>query len=84
MPFPPLHQWLYLFGSYILCFIYICRFGFVEFDSEESCRAAKDDMEDCEIDGSKVTVTYAVSKEEGSARPPSGGKQQGTPTKKLL
>ncbi|XP_015224448.1 PREDICTED: nucleolin-like [Cyprinodon variegatus] len=53
------------------------RFGFVEFDSEESCRAAKDDMEDCEIDGSKVTVTYAVSKEEGSARPPSGEKLQG-------
>ncbi|XP_038131671.1 nucleolin-like isoform X2 [Cyprinodon tularosa] len=53
------------------------RFGFVEFDSEGSCRAAKDDMEDCEIDGSKVTVTYAVSKEEGSTRPPSGGKQQG-------
>ncbi|MEQ2212535.1 hypothetical protein XENOCAPTIV_001008 [Xenoophorus captivus] len=54
------------------------RFGFVEFNSEESCKAAKADMEDCEIDGSNVTVTYAVSKGEGSAEPPSGpssGKQ---------
>ncbi|XP_012716429.2 nucleolin isoform X2 [Fundulus heteroclitus] len=56
------------------------RFGFVEFDSEEKCKAAKDDMEYCEIDGSKVTVTYAVSKVEGSAGPPSGppsGQQSG-------
>ncbi|XP_047223855.1 nucleolin-like isoform X2 [Girardinichthys multiradiatus] len=54
------------------------RFGFVEFNSEECCKAAKAYMEDCEIDGSNVTVTYAVSKGEGSAEPPSGpssGKQ---------
>ncbi|XP_063741027.1 nucleolin-like isoform X2 [Eleginops maclovinus] len=35
------------------------KFGFVEFESEESCKACKEAMEDCEIDGSKVTVTYA-------------------------
>ncbi|XP_056276828.1 nucleolin-like isoform X2 [Pseudoliparis swirei] len=35
------------------------RFGFVEFESEEACKAAKVDMEDCVIDGRKVTVAYA-------------------------
>lgn len=34
-------------------------FGFVEFESEDHCKAGKETMEDCEIDGSKVTVTYA-------------------------
>ncbi|XP_029308927.1 nucleolin-like isoform X2 [Cottoperca gobio] len=34
-------------------------FGFVEFKSEENCKAGKEAMEDCEIDGSKVTVAYA-------------------------
>ncbi|KAL3054597.1 hypothetical protein OYC64_017517 [Pagothenia borchgrevinki] len=35
------------------------KFGFVEFESEDNCKAGKETMEDCEIDGSKVTVTYA-------------------------
>ncbi|XP_010782013.1 nucleolin-like isoform X2 [Notothenia coriiceps] len=35
------------------------KFGFVEFESEDNCKAGKESMEDCEIDGSKVTVTYA-------------------------
>ncbi|KAJ4937342.1 hypothetical protein JOQ06_001906 [Pogonophryne albipinna] len=35
------------------------NFGFVEFESEDNCKAGKETMEDCEIDGSKVTVTYA-------------------------
>uniref|UniRef100_A0A1A8NDY8 Nucleolin n=2 Tax=Nothobranchius rachovii TaxID=451742 RepID=A0A1A8NDY8_9TELE len=53
------------------------RFGFVEFDNEESCKAAKGTMEDCEIDGSKVTVDYAHSKTQTGHRatgvgPPSG------------
>ncbi|XP_068593788.1 nucleolin-like isoform X3 [Cebidichthys violaceus] len=34
-------------------------FGFVEFESEDDCKAAKEAMEDCEIDGSKVTVAFA-------------------------
>ncbi|CAG5896954.1 unnamed protein product [Menidia menidia] len=38
------------------------RFGFVEFESEEHCRAIKEAMEDCEIDGRKVTVAYAKPK----------------------
>lgn len=40
------------------------RFGFVEFESEEICKAVKEAMEDCEIDGSKVTVAYAKAKSE--------------------
>ncbi|XP_024864998.1 nucleolin-like isoform X2 [Kryptolebias marmoratus] len=56
------------------------RFGFVEFESEESCKAAKNAMEDCEIDGSKVTLDVALSKGErgqqgagvGSEGPPKG------------
>ncbi|CAN9503181.1 unnamed protein product [Ophioblennius macclurei] len=38
------------------------RFGFVEFETEEPCKAAKEAMEDCEIDGSKVIVAYAKEK----------------------
>ncbi|KAM8851054.1 nucleolin-like isoform 1-T2 [Spinachia spinachia] len=34
-------------------------FGFLEFESEENCKAVKDAMEDCEIDGCTVTVAYA-------------------------
>ncbi|XP_027875431.1 nucleolin-like isoform X2 [Xiphophorus couchianus] len=48
------------------------RFGFVEFDSEENCKAAKDSMEDCEIDGSGVTVIYATPKGESSSEPAVG------------
>ncbi|XP_044076321.1 nucleolin-like isoform X2 [Siniperca chuatsi] len=44
------------------------RFGFVEFEREENCKAVKEAMEDCEIDGSKVTVAYA--KPKGEKGPP--------------
>ncbi|XP_034469161.1 nucleolin-like isoform X2 [Hippoglossus hippoglossus] len=44
------------------------RFGFVEFESEENCKAVKEAMEDCEIDGSKVTVAYAKPKVEQDAK----------------
>ncbi|XP_067330751.1 nucleolin-like [Channa argus] len=40
------------------------RFGFVDFESEENCKAVKEAMEDCEIDGSKVTVAYAKHKDK--------------------
>ncbi|KAM3866043.1 nucleolin-like [Diretmus argenteus] len=40
-------------------------FGFVDFESEEDCKAAKEAMEDCEIDGCKVTVANAKEKVEG-------------------
>ncbi|KAM4728388.1 nucleolin-like isoform 2-T2 [Anableps anableps] len=56
------------------------RFGFVEFDSEENCKAAKDNMQDCEIDGSKISVAYAVPKNDSSAGAPGGassGKESG-------
>lgn len=38
----------------------------MDFESEEKCKAVKDDMEDCEIDGSKVTVAFAKQKVEKS------------------
>ncbi|KAG7227155.1 hypothetical protein INR49_013953 [Caranx melampygus] len=34
-------------------------FGFVEFADEDICKTAKEAMEDCEIDGCKLTVGYA-------------------------
>ncbi|XP_076601700.1 nucleolin-like [Chaetodon auriga] len=48
------------------------RFGFVEFASEESCSAARGVMEDCEIDGSKVTLAYAKPK---AKKDPPGAKE---------
>ncbi|XP_016535515.1 nucleolin-like isoform X2 [Poecilia formosa] len=57
------------------------RFGFVEFDSEENCKAAKDGMEDCEIDGSRVTVIYAAQRGESSSGP-AGGSSPGTHRRK--
>lgn len=44
------------------------RFGFVDFEREDNCKAAKEAMEDCEIDGSEVTVAYA--KPKGEKGPP--------------
>lgn len=38
------------------------KFGFVDFESPDSCRLAKESMEDCEIDGCKVTVAFARPK----------------------
>lgn len=40
----------------------------MDFESDENCKAVKKAMEDCEIDGCKVTVAYAKSKVEN--RPP--------------
>ncbi|XP_059915243.1 nucleolin-like [Gadus macrocephalus] len=34
-------------------------FGFVDFAKKEDCQAAKESMEDCEIDGKKLTLAYA-------------------------
>lgn len=48
------------------------RFGFVDFDTEENCKAAKDTIEDCEIDGNKVCVAYARHK---GVKPPPGAKK---------
>lgn len=49
------------------------RFGFVEFESDENCKAVKEAMEDCEIDGSKVTVAYARAKSEKGRQGARGG-----------
>ncbi|XP_061634201.1 nucleolin [Phyllopteryx taeniolatus] len=48
-------------------------FGFVDFDNEDDCKAAKEAMEDGEIDGSKVTLDYAKPKGEGGFRAGRGG-----------
>lgn len=48
-------------------------FGFVDFDNESDCKAAKEAMEDGEIDGSKVTLDYAKPKGEGGFRGGRGG-----------
>lgn len=34
----------------------------MDFESDEVCQKAKEAMEDCQIDGKKVTVAYARSK----------------------
>uniref|UniRef100_A0A8C2XDE4 RRM domain-containing protein n=1 Tax=Cyclopterus lumpus TaxID=8103 RepID=A0A8C2XDE4_CYCLU len=47
-------------------------FGFVEFESEDNCKAAKEAMEDCEIDGSKVTVAYAKAQSGEAPLTPGG------------
>lgn len=62
-------------------------FGFVEFENPEDCKAAKDAMEDCEIDGCKVTVNFASpsgalrrgvrGKPGGRGRGGRGGRQRG-------
>lgn len=54
-------------------FVLSLRFGFVDFDSEEDCKAAKEAMEDGEIDGNKVTLDYAKPKGEGGFRGGRGG-----------
>lgn len=43
----------------------------MEFESEENSKAVKKAMEDCEIDGSKVTVAYAKPKAQKG--PPGAG-----------
>uniref|UniRef100_UPI0037E78578 nucleolin n=1 Tax=Semicossyphus pulcher TaxID=241346 RepID=UPI0037E78578 len=48
-------------------------FGFVDFDNEDDCKAAKEAMDDGEIDGYKVTLDYAKPKGEGGFRGGRGG-----------
>uniref|UniRef100_A0AAR2J2R4 Nucleolin n=1 Tax=Pygocentrus nattereri TaxID=42514 RepID=A0AAR2J2R4_PYGNA len=48
-------------------------FGFVDFDSEEDCKAAKEAMEDGEVDGNRVTLDYARPKGEGGRPGGRGG-----------
>ncbi|TNN75575.1 nucleolin [Liparis tanakae] len=48
-------------------------FGFVDFNNEDDCKAAKEAMDDGEIDGRKVTLDYARPKGEGGFRGGRGG-----------
>lgn len=66
-----------LFSNFLIFFFFsFCvlalRFGFVDFDTEENCKAGKDAFEDCEIDGNKVCVAYARCK---GVKPPPGTKK---------
>lgn len=45
----------------------------MDFDNEDDCKAAKEAMDDGEIDGSKVTLDYAKPKGEGGFRGGRGG-----------
>lgn len=56
-----------------LTVILLCSFGFVDFDNEDDCKAAKEAMDDGEVDGSKVTLDYAKPKGEGGFRGGRGG-----------
>ena len=49
-------------------------FGFVDFSSEEDAKAAKEAMEDGEIDGNKVTLDWAKPKGEGGFGGRGGGR----------
>lgn len=57
----------------VLSRFYWVRFGFVDFDNEADCKAAKEAMDDGEIDGSKVTLDYAKPKGDGGFRGGRGG-----------
>ncbi|XP_060933550.1 nucleolin [Limanda limanda] len=48
-------------------------FGFVDFDNEDDCKAAKEAMDSGEIDGSRITLDYARPKGEGGFRGGRGG-----------
>ncbi|KAI7789596.1 putative nucleolin, partial [Triplophysa rosa] len=48
-------------------------FGFVEFNSEENCKAAREAMEDCKIHGNTVTLYYANAKQVASRGEGKGG-----------
>lgn len=54
--------------------IWYFRFGFVDFNSEEDAKAAKEAMEDGEIDGNKVTLDWAKPKGEGGFGGRGGGR----------
>lgn len=63
------------------------KFGFVEFESDDLCRRAKEAAEDIEIDGSKVTVAFARPKrfvvpDTGEREENRGGKSEQTSGKR--
>lgn len=65
----------HVYSTTVLCFIlsHPSSFGFVDFDNEDDCKAAKEAMDDGEIDGSKITLDYAKPKGEGGFRGGRGG-----------
>lgn len=55
-------------------FIWCCRFGFVDFNSEEDVKVVKEVMEDGEIDGNKVILDWVKFKGEGGFGGRGGGR----------
>lgn len=52
-------------------------YGFVDFANEDDCKAAKEAMVDCEIDGKKINLAFAKpKKDQGSAKVKPGGAGQ--------
>lgn len=49
----------------------------MDFDTESNCKAGKEAIEDCEIDGNKVCVAFARCK---GAKPPPGAAKKNPPT----
>lgn len=56
----------------------------MDFENDEVCKEAKEAMEDCQIDGSKVTVAYARAKVERIPSAAEGQPADQTVTGELL
>lgn len=59
---------LYSDGPFEYSFLVLLRFGFVDFESIEVCKAVKESVVDLQIDGSKVTLIYATPQGERGPR----------------
>lgn len=51
----------------------------MDFDSDEVCKKAKKAMEDCQIDGNKVTIAYARTKVQRKPSAAAGDSAEGQP-----
>lgn len=51
----------------------------MDFESDEVCKKAKKTMEDCQIDGNKVTVAFARSKARKNHAAAAGDSAEGQP-----
>lgn len=51
----------------------------MDFENDEVCKQAKKTMEDCQIDGNKVTVAYARTKVQKNPSAAAGDSAEGQP-----
>ena len=57
------------------------RFGFVDFDDEDTCKSAAERMNDTDVDGRNIKVDFAVERgsgPRGGGRGGGGGGYRGT------